>query len=1849
MEMYAELIKECSTILKSLEFLCEELSSKDIASDCRRLCLRSEKFSEIISQLIDCPLVLQELNELNILRDLSIVLLHILNFVQGTVDKYDGTNNAAHLKGNGDGFPYNELLDYHYRSSYIKDLAKLNKQLVDMADPLNLSHEIGDIELNRLEDLEDLQTSHKQLISLIINASSPSTMSGSSLSLIPSNDLYDELQKFLSNQINEISNYLVFIKYRPLSVIENKKIKSETLSLSTMIEKKRNDFLSSSSSSPNTAIALTMKEEKDRKSGGITHTTSGGSSISQPLLIKYLLALYDLSYEEENKKVKIINDNKLSLDAITIHFHSSSPAFNNCSFYEGEYNYNYSKALAGKKGRKTLGNGASVGKNGKEKILVKILQGNDHDTTLENEIILLEYINQENHSNLLKFYGFSLHGSFSCLLFEKPMILGNLSSFLTNYHRFFLLKQQKGKTLSSASSHLLNVFTEYFHEIPLSLLLAWFNDLISALHYLHSNGIIHGSLLPENILITSSYHCKLTNFSIASELLSKEGSMEVMKEQLRNLRGNSIVFIAPEVRASLTEGQQVEEGGEEEAEDMGARQDVEEAKAEKERKGLVDPSSDIYSLCMIYYYMLSLKYPSVKEAEDDMEEHVAETIHSFASYKLGVCPASTSSCWENDENNFDKFQEIMTFLQEILTNGTSYHPSLSISSLSSLRPSTTILFKEIEKLLDIVHGDIRRFDHIRQNELTRSFHIIASEMFRRMKHSTSHSTSGGTNLNSSIGSSSSELEALRTNGKKGMKRGVSKRGGGDTSSSFYDIDDMKNRMITDIEEDLEENRNIIDNIDFEETEYERDDSDDDDDDGDDSDGDDKEESEENTDDLVKNLLVVEDEEEEEEEDKDTFFEERQFDNLRNSQSMDDIYQKRGGSEEMESFQVVTPSLSRSISFTGSPLKKSVSSMSSANEEEVEEEIIRNDKDDLCDLPSPMMMDRIESLNSYLGSPYQGSPSLPHPQYHSISPSHKFSLERFTKEMMMSTSSRDTEEEEEKHDGERILSNDTIDIHASTGVKKIQPSAFPRVYPSSTSKNVSSSASSSATSSASSTKEKKQTIFSLSKKEQDRAKASNSSKPRDNHKNTNSNSSSSTNDLQRKILFLNFFREKVACLQSRAEKYSSILISNHIHSLELLKTLLMKNNQLLINLGFDSEDAFDISDVLLSSSEPFATAISEQVERASVEHTDESSISHHSSGLTDSVNDDPYTVSKKLNLLAEEEEEGEEQQQQNHDSFENRMNQQWNNVNGMPTGSSVRSRTSGMISRQPSSGVSFRGDRTSTPASRTGNLPGRIPSQAQQLLHPQTHTLSSSSPSYYQNLFSNQMKNNRKSSSSNGNSPSNQSYHRLDMEIEKIINKNHQEEIIEDDLDRMIAMPSNSRFNSNSTDDLYTSSSSPSTSYLQQRQQHQQGYHSHQRSQPFRRTPSSSMHRTMSSSSEANGNRFLLPSSPSGFSHHHHPSASFYLSTTNNGKSNQEVFLPSELSNIYYRATQCYDRDALTKLFYAASKGEIIAEGYIMRIYALGQAAIEQDYEIAQFIGNRIISWIRTETQSPIKYVACNAQFLLGCCYSEGLGVPKDEKEAFFWYKEAAMNGFSLAQAYLGYCYFSGKGILQNQYEAVYWYTLAAKEGHSSAQTNLGICYEKGYGTKKDEIIAVKWYSLAAEQEDISAQYNLAYCYERGIGNLEQNQEKSFMYYELAASKGHTIAQCHLASFYETGVVVTQDNTEAFHWYLLSAEKGYLPSIIKVGCAYEHGIGVVANPFNAVEWYLKAAMKGSAQGEYYLATCYSMGTGMNTPDLTKAIELYSLSAEKGYAPAQNNLGFMYRQGKSCSLLVFLICS
>lgn len=101
-----------------------------------------------------------------------------------------------------------------------------------------------------------------------------------------------------------------------------------------------------------------------------------------------------------------------------------------------------------------------------------------------------------------------------------------------------------------------------------------------------------------------------------------------------------------------------------------------------------------------------------------------------------------------------------------------------------------------------------------------------------------------------------------------------------------------------------------------------------------------------------------------------------------------------------------------------------------------------------------------------------------------------------------------------------------------------------------------------------------------------------------------------------------------------------------------------------------------------------------------------------------------------------------------------------------------------------------------------------------------------------------------------------------------------------------------------------------------------------------------------------------------------------------------------------------------------------------------------------------------------------AQYRLAVQYQAGLGVVKNQLQAYHWMREAAEQDHGLALHGLGIMYLYGECVEKNEREAAVWLQRAAHQGLAGSLAALASMYEQGLGVDKDAAKAKELYEAA---------------------------------------------------------------------------------------------------------------------------------------------------------------------------------
>ena len=161
---------------------------------------------------------------------------------------------------------------------------------------------------------------------------------------------------------------------------------------------------------------------------------------------------------------------------------------------------------------------------------------------------------------------------------------------------------------------------------------------------------------------------------------------------------------------------------------------------------------------------------------------------------------------------------------------------------------------------------------------------------------------------------------------------------------------------------------------------------------------------------------------------------------------------------------------------------------------------------------------------------------------------------------------------------------------------------------------------------------------------------------------------------------------------------------------------------------------------------------------------------------------------------------------------------------------------------------------------------------------------------------------------------------------------------------------------------------------------------------------------------------------------------------------------------------------------------------------------------------------------------------------------KQYKKAFYWSKQAALQGNVIGQYNTGLMYYNGEGVRKDYSKAFDWYKQAAFQGDTIAKNNIGVMYYEGLGVDKNHVRAFHWFRKSARKGYALSQFNTGLMYYNGEGT-KRNYSKAFYWFNKTSSQNHANAQYNIGVMYYKGQGVKRDYSKAFQWFNKASENG----------------------------------------------------------------------------------------------------
>jgi TPR repeat protein len=264
-----------------------------------------------------------------------------------------------------------------------------------------------------------------------------------------------------------------------------------------------------------------------------------------------------------------------------------------------------------------------------------------------------------------------------------------------------------------------------------------------------------------------------------------------------------------------------------------------------------------------------------------------------------------------------------------------------------------------------------------------------------------------------------------------------------------------------------------------------------------------------------------------------------------------------------------------------------------------------------------------------------------------------------------------------------------------------------------------------------------------------------------------------------------------------------------------------------------------------------------------------------------------------------------------------------------------------------------------------------------------------------------------------------------------------------------------------------------------------------------------------------------------------------------------------------------------------------------------------------------------------------AQTYLAFRFLHGVGIPKDEAKAVYWFEKAAAAGDPASAFNLARLVKEGRVVLADPARALELFRIAVREGVPGARVELGEMLLTATGPERDFSEAAILFREAALLGNANAAFNLGVMHARGWG-VAKNPAEALRWYERAAQGGEPNAQFNVAA-----AILAQNKSAEQAGRLVSllsqaAAQGVPAAMFTLGRLYEEGGIVPANEVTAIRWY-RAAIANGHEGAMSNLARMLIQRGLGAESDTEAVRLLETAAAKLDPSALFNLGALRQRG------------
>lgn len=225
-----------------------------------------------------------------------------------------------------------------------------------------------------------------------------------------------------------------------------------------------------------------------------------------------------------------------------------------------------------------------------------------------------------------------------------------------------------------------------------------------------------------------------------------------------------------------------------------------------------------------------------------------------------------------------------------------------------------------------------------------------------------------------------------------------------------------------------------------------------------------------------------------------------------------------------------------------------------------------------------------------------------------------------------------------------------------------------------------------------------------------------------------------------------------------------------------------------------------------------------------------------------------------------------------------------------------------------------------------------------------------------------------------------------------------------------------------------------------------------------------------------------------------------------------------------------------------------------------------------------------------------AQTLVAEMMTRGMGIPRDPKNAAFWYQQAAERGDPSAMFQYALLLMRGKDVARDKAKADDFMRRAAEAGNASAQFNWAQLLVADNPGEKGLHLALPFYEKSAGQGVADSQYAVAQLYQSLPDVPPEKKAKAREWLERAAKAGFDTAQLDMGIWLVNGVGGERDYDKGFEWLRIAALRGNVVAQNKLAHMYVNALGTRPNPVEAAKWYVlsrRAGLSDPVLEDFYL--------------------------------------------------------